>query len=83
MAVEDDVEVVNLFGDSLAAVFIVMLGRDAAVPATVEQSDDDVGTLLFSQYGDPLLGTCHHLFKVHAAPQVLVQPVGDSRRQHA
>ena len=80
---EDDVQSFHLLGDFLGGVLVVAVGDDASVPATVEEPDDDVGLLLFTQDFHPFAGARNHLFETHARPQVLVQPVGNGGCQHA
>ena len=49
----------------------------------MEQSDDQVRLLVPAEVINPLAGTSHHFLKVQAAPQRLVEPVGNGRCQHA
>ena len=80
---EDDVEAGHLSGHRSRRVLLIVLSDDASVLARVEQAEDQVGALLLLDILHPFLGAAYHLLKLHALPYRLVQPVGDSGRQHA
>ena len=49
----------------------------------MEQADNQVWLLVLLHVSDPFAGTGRHLLELHALPYLLVQPTGNSGRQHA
>ena len=78
-----ELECGRLSADDLTIDLTSQQGRNAAVLARVEQSDDDVGLLLLLHHAQPLARRAHHLLEAKPAPQVLAQPVGDGGREQA
>ena len=49
----------------------------------MEETEDKVGALYFLDILHPFLSAADHLFKLDALPDVLCEPVGDGRGEHA
>ena len=79
---EDDVEARHLLGHSLRSVLLVFISLDTALQSGMEQSENQVGLLHILDILHPFLGAAGHLFKLHAFPYRLVQPVGNGGCQH-
>ena len=84
VAEEDGIKALHLLCHSLGGVFLhIVLHRDATIKAAVEEADDDVRTLHLLDVLHPSARAAHHLLKLQALPQALVEPAGDGWRQHA
>ena len=82
MAEEYDVEAGHLLGHGLSGVLVVVGSMDAAIQSGVEESEDEVGLLVFFDVLHPLTGTLGHFLELHALPHLAIQPLWYGGRQH-
>ena len=82
VSIENQVETRNLLSHHLRSILAVCIRDDTAVPAAVEQTDDDIRLFILLHILHPIFGRGYHLVESQSAPQRFAQPVGNCRRHH-
>ena len=83
VAEEYEVEARHLTRHFLRGILLVGGCCDASRLSRMEQSDDDICFLFLFHDLHPLLGCGDHLVETQSAPDILREPVGDGRCDHA